>query len=45
MKSSLGLVGKAFTSGKIRIETDAVQAGAGGILIAEEKDLAKLKVS
>lgn len=43
MKSSLGLAGKAFTSGKIRIESDAGQS-AGGTLIAEEKDLSKLGV-
>lgn len=42
MKSSLGLAGKAYTSGKIMIEMDATKQG--GILIAEEKDLSKLKV-
>lgn len=35
---------QAYTSGKIRIESDATQA-SGTTLIAEEKDLAKLKVS
>lgn len=44
MKSNLGLAGKAYTSGKIRIESDATQA-SGTTLIAEEKDLAKLKVA
>lgn len=43
MKSSLGLAGKAYTSGKVAIEPDASRAG--GKLIAEEKDLAKLRVS
>jgi hypothetical protein len=43
MKSNLGLAGKAYTSGKITIEADATQAG--GKLIAEEKDLTKLKMS
>jgi len=42
MKSSLGLAGKAYTSGKIAIEMDATKQG--GTLIAEEKDLSKLKV-
>ena len=35
---------QAYTSGKIRIESDATQA-SGTTLIAEEKDLAKLKVA
>ena len=39
MKSSLGLAGKAFTSGKIQIDPDASKH-----LISEEKDTAKLKV-
>lgn len=43
MKSSLGLAGKAYTSGKITIEDDAGKAN--GRLIAEEKDLGKLKVA
>lgn len=43
MKSSLGLAGKAYTSGKIAIESDASEAN--GRLISEEKDLAKLKVT
>lgn len=43
MKSSLGLAGKAYTSGKITIEEDASKAN--GRLISEEKDLNKLKVS
>jgi hypothetical protein len=42
MKSNLGLAGKAYSSGKIAIEGDA--AKQGGTLIAEEKDLTKLKV-
>ena len=43
MKSSLGLAGKAYSSGKIAIESDA--SAASGKLIAEEKDISKLKVS
>ena len=43
MKSSLGLAGKAYTSAKVAIEPDATTTG--GKLIAEEKDLAKLRVS
>ena len=42
MKSNLGLAGKAYSSGKIAIEADATQSG--GTLIAEEKDISKLKV-
>lgn len=42
MKSSLGLAGKAYSSAKICIEADA--AKSGGKLIAEEKDLTKLKI-
>jgi hypothetical protein len=37
MKSNLGLAGKAFTTGKIHIDN-------GSIMIAEEKDLNKLKI-
>jgi hypothetical protein len=37
MKSSLGLAGKAFTTGKIQIDN-------GSVMIAEEKDLNKLKI-
>jgi len=44
MKSNLGLAGKAFTSGKIKIEADAKKAANDNMLIAEEKDLSKLKV-
>ena len=42
MKSSLGLAGKAYSSAKICIEADAAQPG--GKLIAEEKDISKLKI-
>ena len=37
MKSNLGLAGKAFTTGKIQIDN-------GSVMIAEEKDLNKLKI-
>ena len=42
MKCNLGLAGKAFSSGKIIIDADA--AASGSRLIAEEKDLTKLKL-
>lgn len=42
MKSSLGLAGKAYSSGKIAIEGDASKQG--GTLITEEKDVTKLKI-
>jgi hypothetical protein len=43
MKSNLGLAGKAYTSGKITIESDASKQGSK--MITEEKDLGKLKVN
>ena len=45
MKSSLGLAGKAFTSGKIVNEADTKGDQNPHHLIAEEKDLGKLKLS
>ena len=44
MKSSLGLAGKAFTSGKIVNEADVNGDDITHHLIAEEKDLTKLKL-
>ena len=42
MKSNLGLAGKAFSTGAIVIEDNAADSK---FLIAEEKDLNKLKIS
>ena len=45
MKSNLGLAGKAFTSGKIVNEADVKGDQNPHHLIAEEKDLTKLKLT
>ena len=42
MKNSLGLTGKAFTSGKIINQADVNAESGQNHLIAEEKDLGKL---